>query len=93
MKNVYKGVIYNILCLSVFTIIYLIFINELTTDSSVKTNVKPSIVDIFYLSVGIQSGTGISNTYPLTDTAKIIMMAQELCSIFTTLFIVYLFTL
>ena len=96
MKRVITGVAYNFLCILFFTIIYLIYLfinNELTLDSTMKTQISPNFIDTIYLSTAIQSGVGFSFVYPLTSISKIVIMVQQYCMIASNLILLYIFTL
>jgi len=93
MKNVFRGVVYNFVCIIVFTMIYLIINKDLTLDSSMSKYVPPSVIDTIYLTTAIQSGVGFSFVYPLNSTAKICMMIQQYFMIASNLVLLYLFTL
>ena len=93
MKRVITGVAYNFLCILFFTIIYLFINNELTLDSTMKTQISPNFIDTIYLSTAIQSGVGFSFVYPLTSNSKIVIMVQQYCMIGSNLILLYIFTL
>ena len=93
MKRVITGVAYNFLCILFFTIIYLFINNELTLDSTMKTQISPNFIDTIYLSTAIQSGVGFSFVYPLTSISKIVIMVQQYCMIASNLILLYIFTL
>ena len=92
MKLVIKGVLYNVLCVLIFTLIYVSFKHEFTMDPNLEKYTPPTTIDLLYLSSGIQSGVGFS-VYPLTDTAKITIILQQFFMILTNLFLIYLFTI
>jgi len=93
MKRVITGVAYNFLCILFFSIIYLFINNELTLDSTMKTQISPNLLDTIYLSTAIQSGVGFSFVYPLTSISKIVIMVQQYCMIASNLILLYIFTL
>lgn len=81
-------IIYNLTLIIVFFIIYYI-IKDHFLNSEKKT---PRIVDLFNLSITMQTSVGYSTFYPVTDLAKIVLIIQQLFLIFGNLIILHFMT-
>ena len=80
----------NIFSILFFTLIYyyLIFSNHILTKSKLKKyDTTNNIVNAFYISVLIQSTTGLSDIYIKSNIGKFIIIIQLLTSIVNTYFL------
>ena len=93
MKYVIRGSIWNLMLIFIFFGIYFILQNDFTLDPSYKKYIKPGITDILFLATTVQAGVGYSLVYPLTQTAKITMVLQQILMLSSNLMLIYLFTL
>lgn len=89
MKILIRTVLFHMLCISIFAFLYYYFRNDL------KTRVKEefTVLDYIFLSITIQSSVGLTDIYPITANAKLIMILQQLVLIMTHVFTVYIFTM
>lgn len=88
-------VIFNITILILFTLIYTLC--EMQNPNSFN-NVNPksevvltNFTDHLLLSIAIQSGIGLSNITPVTNTAKILVSLQQFLVMTSGLVSIYLF--
>jgi hypothetical protein len=95
MRIVFKTVAFHLFCILLFGLVYLLFKNNFVRDPNFTTNKKkePEVLDCFFLSTTIQSSVGYSDLYPITDTAKFILIIQQFIMISTNVFLLYIFTL
>lgn len=93
MKQAVRAVIFSLFCIVIFSITY----NILGANhfKNLKTNYDKDIeyIDYLFLATTLQAGVGYSNIYPITDTAKTILIIQQLIMITTYVFVLYFFTL
>ena len=94
MKIVLKTVLFQFLCVLLFSLVYLSFKRHFLRDPAYTTDNKKQaeLLDCFFLATTIQAGVGYSDLYPITDTAKIIMIIQQFIMISTNVFLLYIFT-
>lgn len=93
MKQAVRAIIFSLFCIIIFSITY-----NILGDShfkKFKTNYDKEIeyIDYLFLATTVQSGVGYSNIYPISDTAKAILIVQQLIMITTYVFLLYFFTL
>jgi hypothetical protein len=95
MRIVLKTVLFQFLCVLLFGLVYLSFKRHFVRDPNFTTNKKkePEIIDCLFLATTIQCGVGYSDLYPITDTAKFILIIQQFVMISTNVFLLYIFTL
>jgi hypothetical protein len=65
------------------------FNNDKTRNSIINI----SMIDYLTLSVTIQAGIGLSDLYPVSHLAKIILMIHQFVVISTHVFTLYIFTI
>ena len=88
MKIVLKALFVNMLCIVIFSIIY---INIAKDNFITQQNTLPEYIDCLQESITIQAGVGISTIYPVTNLGKLIVMIQQLLLICTNAITLYLF--
>lgn len=90
MKLLLRTLLFHFFCIFTFFAIYLNLV-----DHFIKKNLdnRASPIDIFLLSTTIQAGVGISDIYPISFLAKMIMIIQQMIMISTHVITLYLFTL
>jgi len=88
MKIVLKALFVNMLCILIFSVIY---INIAKDNFMTQHDTLPEYVDCLLESITIQSGVGISTIYPVTSFGKLIIMIQQLLLICTNAITLYLF--
>lgn len=95
MKIVIRTVVFQILCVIAFGFIYLFFTDHFVRDPAytVDNKKQPEILDYFFLATTVQAGVGYSDLYPITNTAKVILIIQQFVMISTNVFLLYIFTL
>ena len=86
MKLILKTLFFHLVCIVLFGVIYSQMASQLKKD---KGDIE--LIDYFYLSTAIQSGTGFSQTVPDTTNAKLIVMLQEFLMISGTLISLHIF--
>lgn len=93
MKYVFRGALYNFLCIIVFGIIYYIIRNEMDMDETMSQYTEPQLPDTLFLSTTIQAGVGYPLMTPRTALSKYIIMIQQLFMIFSNLMLFYFISL
>jgi hypothetical protein len=94
MKIVIKTVLFHFLCVVLFGLVYLSFKSQFVRDPAytIDNKSKAEIIDCLFLATTIQSGVGYSDLYPITTTAKVILIIQQFVMISTNVFLLYIFT-
>jgi len=93
MKYVFRGALFNFLCIIVFGIIYYIIRKEMDMDEHMSQYVEPTFADTLFLATTIQAGVGYTLLTPKTALSKYILMIQQLFMIFTNLMLFYFISL
>ena len=90
MKLVIRAVIFSLLCVTIFSLSY-----KTLGTKHFRTHSASDIefIDYLFLATTIQAGVGYSDIYPTTDTAKIMLIVQQMTMITTYVFLLYIFTL
>ena len=98
MKNVFRTVLFHIMCIIIFASIYMFLAdqflpinNDINNQNS--NNFYKQFFDFLLISTSIQSGTGLTNLYPTTIITKSLWILQQLIMISTHLFTLYIFTI
>jgi hypothetical protein len=94
MKIVIRTVIFNCLSILLFGLVYFFLESHFVRDKiyTINKNNKPEIIDCFFLATTIQSGVGYTDLYPITNTAKTILMLQQFVMISTNILLLYVLT-
>ena len=94
MRIVIKTVLFQFLCVLLFGLVYLYFKSHFVRDPAYTTDkkIEAEILDCLFLSTTVQAGVGYSDLYPITDTAKVILIIQQFVMISTNVFLLYIFT-
>jgi hypothetical protein len=90
MKIVIRTVFFHFLCILVFAIFYYNFKDQFQHNFK---NEDFTLFDYILLSTTIQAGVGISDIYPISIFAKLLMITQQLIMIMTHVFTLYIFNL
>lgn len=90
MKIVIRTVFFHFLCILVFAIFYYNFKDHFQHNFK---NEDFTLFDYILLSTTIQAGVGISDIYPISIFAKLLMIMQQLIMIMTHVFTLYIFNL
>jgi hypothetical protein len=97
MKLVIRTLFFHILCIILFTILYIRtndhFYNIFAEKQNDKVIKHISIIDFILFATTIQAGVGITQIYPITNMSKILVTIQQLVMLFTNVFALYIFTL
>ena len=93
MKYVFRGALFNFLCIIVFGIIYYVIRKEMDMDESMSDYTEPRLPDTLFLSTTIQAGVGYPLMTPRTSLSKYVIMIQQLFMIFTNLMLFYFISL
>ena len=95
MKLVFRTLAFHILCIIVFSLLYLKYKDQFHIDVNfTSVNKKtPELIDCIFLATTVQAGVGYSDLYPFTNLAKIILIIQQFIMISTNVFLLYIFTL
>jgi len=88
MKIAIRTVLFHILCILVFALFYFYFQDQFQHQFKDKFD----FLDYLLLSTTIQAGVGISDIYPISVYAKLIMIIQQVTLIMTHVFTIYIFT-
>jgi len=90
MKIAIRTVFFHFLCIIIFGIIYHYIHYQFEHKGEQK---RQSILDYILLSTTIQAGVGISDIYPNTSIAKLMLILQQIIMILTHVFTIYFFNL
>jgi hypothetical protein len=90
MKIAIRTVLFHFLCILIFGIIYYNIQYQFQHKGEQE---RKSILDFVLLSTTIQASVGISDIYPITNVAKIVMISQQIIMIMTHVFTLYFFNL
>jgi len=95
MKIVIKTVLFQFFCVLLFGLVYLSFKTQFVRDPAytIDNKSEAELIDCLFLATTIQSGVGYSDLYPITKTAKAILIIQQFVMISTNVFLLYIFTL
>jgi hypothetical protein len=93
MKYVFRGALYNFLCIFVFAIIYYIIRNEMNMNEKISRYIEPRFPDTLFLATTIQAGVGYTILTPKSDFSKYVIMSQQYFMIFTNLMLFYFISL
>jgi hypothetical protein len=89
MKLVFRTLAFHILCIVTFAIIYW---NISSNFKSPHTG-SPKLLDFLFLSTTVQAGVGLSDFYPQTSLATILLITQQLMMILTNIVVIYMFSI
>ena len=90
MKIAIRTVLFHFLCILIFGIIYYNIQYQFQHKGEQE---RQSMLDYVLLSTTIQASVGISDIYPITNVAKIVMISQQIIMIMTHVFTLYFFNL
>ena len=93
MKYVFRGALFNFLCIIVFGIIYYVIRKEMDVSESMSDYTEPRLPDTLFLATTVQAGVGYALIIPKTDFAKYTIMLQQFFMIFTNLMLFYFISL
>ena len=95
MIAVLNTVIFQLFCIVFFSYLYWIYIDDFVpaTTSNKNKQTKGAFIDCFYTSITIQAGVGYNGLDPISDTAKMLLMAQQFVMICANVIIFYLFSI
>lgn len=93
MKYVFRGALYNFLCILVFSLIYYSIRKEMDLNEDMSRYIEPRFPDTLFLATTVQAGVGYTLVTPRSDFAKFIIMAQQFFMIFTNLMLFYFISL
>jgi hypothetical protein len=93
MKYVFRGALYNFLCIFVYAIIYYVIKNEMDINKEISGYTEPRFPDTLFLATTVQAGVGYTIVTPKSDLAKYVLMSQQFFMIFTNLMLFYFITL
>jgi hypothetical protein len=93
MKYVFRGALYNFLCIFVFAIIYYTIRNEMNMNEDISRYIEPRFPDTLFLATTIQAGVGYTIITPKSDFSKYVIMSQQYFMIFTNLMLFYFISL
>ena len=93
MKYVFRGAVYNFLCILVFSLIYYSIRKEMDLNEDMSQYIEPRFPDILFLATTVQAGVGYTLVTPRSDFAKYAIMTQQCFMIFTNLMLFYFISL
>ena len=95
MIPVLNTVIFQLFCIVLFSYLYWIYIDDFVpaTTSNKNKKTKGEFIDCVYTSITIQAGVGYNGLDPISDTAKMLLMAQQFVMICANVLIFYLFSI
>ena len=95
MIAVLNTVIFQLFCIVLFSCLYWIYIDDFVpaTTSNKNKQTKGAFIDCFYTSITIQAGVGYNGLDPISNIAKMLLMAQQFVMICANVIIFYLFSI
>ena len=92
MIPVLNTVIFQLSCVVFFSYLYWIYIDDFVPANTNNKNKKQigEFIDCVYTSITIQAGVGYNGLDPISDTAKMLLMAQQFVMICANVIIFYL---
>lgn len=95
MKLVIRTLCFQVFCVALFTLVYIVYKNDFVRDPSYTRNktTVPELLDCFFLAVTVQAGVGYSDLIPNTNISKTILIIQQFIMISANVFTLYIFTL
>ena len=92
MIPVLNTLIFQLSCVVLFSYLYWIYIDDFVpaTTSNKNKQTKGGFIDCFYTSITIQAGVGYNGLDPISNTAKMLLMAQQFVMICANVIIFYL---
>jgi len=96
MKLVIRTFVFHILCIIIFTYLYLYLSDHFQNNKETNETKNPkytSFIDFLLLSTTIQAGVGISDLYPISYNGKLAVIIQQIIMMLTYIITIYVFTL
>lgn len=93
MKIIIRTAIFHLLCIIVFSNIYMYLSDDFETSFETKKQNYKTFLDYFLLSTTIQAGIGLSDLYPTSYYSKIAVIVQQYIMMLTHIITLYVFTL
>ena len=95
MIPVLNTVIFQLSCVVLFSYLYWIYIDDFVPATTNNKNKKQrgEFIDCFYTSITIQAGVGYNGLDPISNIAKMLLMAQQFVMICANVIIFYLFSI
>lgn len=95
MITVLNTLIFQLSCIVLFSYLYWIYIDDFVpaTTSNKNKQTKGEFIDCFYTSITIQAGVGYNGLDPISNIAKMLLMAQQFVMICANVIIFYLFSI
>ena len=92
MIPVLNTLIFQLSCVVLFSYSYWIYIDDFVPANISNKNkqTKGEFIDCFYTSITIQAGVGYNGLDPISNTAKMLLMAQQFVMICANVIIFYL---
>ena len=89
MDIVTKTFLFNIICIVIFSLIYMSISHD--NFAALQPKDKISYIDLIFYSTTIQSGVGLADINAVTDLAKILAMIQQLIMIASVFILIRVF--
>jgi len=89
MKLVIRTVIFHFTCIIIFACAYYLLKDDLAS----KVKDKFTVMECLFLSTTIQASVGITDVFPTSTRAQLLMIVQQLIMIMSNVFTIYVFTL
>jgi hypothetical protein len=89
MDIVTKTFLFNIICIVIFSLIYMYISPD--NFAALQQKDKISYIDLIFYSTTIQSGVGLSDINAVSDLAKILSMIQQLIIIASVFILIKVF--
>jgi heme A synthase len=93
MKLVIRTFIFHIICILLFTYVYLYLSDHFNNGKEEKNKNYNTFIDFLLLSTTIQAGVGISDLYPISYNGKLAVIVQQIIMLLTHIITIYIFTL
>jgi hypothetical protein len=80
LSNVNEFLTHNIGVAIIFAFIYMFYVKYYSTNKDSEfngLNSSSSLIDFLYFSLTIQSTVGFGDSYPISQSAKILVMIQQ----------------
>jgi|694.fasta_scaffold18907_3 hypothetical protein len=89
MDIVTKTFLFNIMCIVIFSLIYMYISPD--NFAALQTKDKITYIDLIFYSTTIQSGVGLSDINAVTDLAKILSIIQQLIMLASVFILIKVF--
>lgn len=90
MKRVYHLFLYNIIIITIFTVIY--YLAGSDHFENLKGKKEVAFIDCLFLATTIQAGVGLADINTITTFSKVLTIVQQITMLGNTIFMLYIFS-